>query len=657
MKKACCKLYFGMGDCVNQVPFVKKLTQDYDEVYLQTYFPFLFSHLPNVKFVLPPQKTPLQTCQEQMKKYRHLYIDWIQTLGMDIIEFPYYLQEFRNGKTLVESFNSAVPVSDELLNEPLFVPKEDILRAKNLLSKLDQGKKFCIVRPPANRKDWDCSARIPEAKYFQYIIDKYKDYFTFISIGNKKNDVFKGHLAKIDYRFENGELDLLLIVALTKCVDFILTYNCFLFPLGVKNYTKTLVLNGGFSDPWDYVDKKRMKLDHLQVVNPDPFEKSLNLTKPCNKNINYFDLDYAMSKLFGLGKKKNLLVSRIRHTRCSKLLQNPFIKDNFNLYTVDHTGLFDYKEKGFVKSYQFPSVGNVCEPQMTEQLEKQIETLCKKIITDNKIDVVINAQPLHPYNVIMNKVCKEQKIDVFNYETFFDDKFVLDRVGSQYTTNNEINQFVEQIKIPENAVINFPKLSREKQPDFLNVQQVYSKYHLSFEKNYIVMFGQLLWDYSLQEKFLPQFSAKAWYKKIFRENPETTFLFKIHPKINATHPHMSFLSTHENVIIVNESLDTLFNAFDCFASFSSHCILEGLFQQKKFATGGYHYVNHPELVYQLTEEDKFKDLYNKLQDFNINDKLLQRYLYFICNLYTCDSTSYDIFKRLTLSSEEYFNAK
>ena len=118
---------------------------------------------------------------------------------------------------------------------------------------------------------------------------------------------------------------------------------------------------------------------------------------------------------------------------------------------------------------------------------------------------------------------------------------------------------------------------------------------------------------------------------------------------------MQFLKQFNNVIIINESLESLFNTFECFVSFSSHCILEGQRYNAKFASGGYHYVNDSRLVLQLKNMEDFNDLYNKISNFKIDKNILQKYLYFIYNLYTCSSTTSKIFDRLHISSDNFFN--
>jgi hypothetical protein len=666
MNKVCyIKTYYGYGDNIWQYPFIKSASQKYEEVYLETFFPFLFEHIPNIKFIKPSTKTKLSTCNDSIEKSKHISF-YEKPIYAKKIEFPYYLQEFKHNRNIVESFNSAMPTSDELLNEPLHIDKTSLDKAKEILKSLQrEGKKVCLVRPPANRKDWLCSSRIPKAEYFQYIIDRYRDEFVFVSIGNKKNDVYEQELNGIDFHFDNGEIELPVLNALVTLVDFILTYNCFLFPLGVKGKTKTLVINGGYTDPKLYIDVFRMNLQHVRIVNPYPCCTCINRFHKCNREIPIELLDEAIVNLFHFKNKitgkRNLLISRIRAYRCEEILQNPFISRDFNIYTIDHSFLNDYKRiKAIKKAYQFPGVGNICRPRIDNAKKNELEAFCYDILQDNNINLVINAQPLHPYNETMKQVCNNLNIEVINYETFFDDKWILDKIGCQYTEENEIEQYIDTISVPKDAQIQFPSKSREKQPQIISRSELFQKYNLSENNKYIVVLGQLLWDMSLKQCITSKIDDPlSYYRLLFESNPDVTFLFKIHPKYSnwKNHPDMTFLKNFSNVIIVNESLETLFNNFNHFTSFSSSCILEGLIREKKFATIGYHFCNNPNLVVQLKHFKDFNNLYYKLNSFTINLKLLRKYLYFVCNLYTVNANSRQLYERLTLSSDQYFNRK
>lgn len=654
MKKCYIKTYYGYGDNIWQLSYIEELAKYYDTIYLETYFSFLFEHLNNIKFVKPKTDVRLLTCKKSLDKYKDLYeIDSSEIKNkIEEIEFPYYLSEFKKGRTIPEAFNSVIEISNENLNKKLTISKDDLKEAKKIYNdiKSKTNKKICIIRPPSNRTDWSCSSRIPNPEYFQYIIDNYNDEYCFVSIADKNQEDIK-HLENIEYRFENGELDLSIINAFTSLVDLIVTYNCFFFPLGVKLGIKTLVINGGFADPQYYIDMYRTDLTNIRILTPIPNCNCYNRRHSCNKEIELDRIDYAIKSLCNIPpiKKKNLLICRIRAYRCKELINNSLIKKHFNFFTIDHCGIENYREiPEITESYILPRVDEI----------ERIKEFYLDILQKHNIDFVINAQPLYPYNEILKECCNELDIDSINYETFFDDKWVLDKIGGQYTKDNEINKYIDKIQIPENYEIKYPQSSREPQPDLISRQELFSKYNLDLNSKYIVTFGQLMWDMSLLQNISDDIkTVKEYYQTLFESNKDTYFLFKIHPRYKKDHEDMKFLNDHSNVIIIDESLETLFNNFEYFTSFSSHCVFEALIRKKRIATIGYHYCNHSELVYQLKDKSHFENLYEKLNNFTINLNILQKYMYFICNLYTIASNDIKMYDRLTKSSDEFFIKK
>ena len=666
--------YYGFGDNIWQFPFIKEACRKYKTVYLETYYPFLFDSIPNIKFV-KPRRGKLQTCNDCLDMYEH--INWVEKpVKIKQLQFPYYLSEMRNGLTLVECFNKGITISDEIIDYNLPINPDWIKEAKKVTKQFNTKKKICLVKPPSNRKDWSCSARVPKAEYFQYLIDKNKKDYFFVTIGNKEIDVYESDLSGIGARFDNGELPLTTILGLIAISDMVMTYNNFFFPAGVALKTNTLVIGGGYTHPALYVDLKRMDLRHVAIVTPEEPCICFNLNHDCNKNIKKQNL----TKAFNLLKKnkseiimknnlkvasnhvtvpkENLLCARIRAYRCAEIANNKWIKDKFNIYIVDHTGLEPYKQFGnlFKGSWQFPSCGDICRPTPTESDIKKIYEFCKKILVENNITKVINAQPLHPYNTVMGRVCKELGIDCLNYETFCDDKMILDRVGCQYTCPNEIYKYVDKVKFRRPDILELPKKTRQPQPENLTAQEFFKKYQLDPKGQYIVLLGQLLWDMSVIRTVNPEIKNYIDYVHlVISKNPRTHFIIKPHPIYLArNHRDMRIFKNYKNVTIVNESLDTLFNAFSNFTSFSSTAILEGIIRQKKFATIGFHFCNNDKLAIQLRVNERAEELYSKLNRFKIHNPIREQYLNFICNYYTVAMNSKKLYYRLTMTSDEYF---
>ncbi len=573
------KGYYGFGDNIFMFPFIKEACKQYATVYLETSFPFLFETLPNIKFVKPEGGSTLKTCQLYIRSYPQSF--WHSKKTITQLSFPYYLTQFKKGQTLIQSFNQAVSMKSPIdFNLP--INPQWLKEAKNILNGLNIGKKkLCIIKPPSDRKDWKCPARIPKTEYFQYLIDNYKHEYYFVSIAKKEIETLYGDLIGIDKKFENGEISLTTIIGLASLADMIITYNCFLFPLGLSVNTKTFVINGGYTDPNMYIDNSKMNLENLAIITPMPCCQCIDRNHNCKKAIPIYRIKEKFEDLksnkqeFTITKtKKNLLISRMRAYRCKKIADNPSISQNFNIYTVDHTSLNDYRKypNTFVESYIFPSVGNICRPTVDNQKRRELYNYCKKILEKNCIDIVLNAQPLHPYNIAMIRACKDLGIKVINTETFCDDKWLFDYIGCQYTCPNEIFKFVNKIPISQNIPIDLPKTTRQPQPSSITKEQFFKKYKLNPNGQYIVFLGQLLWDMSIKKLVNPEIVDYIDYiHLVISSNPETTFIVKYHPiYIMGNHKkEMDFILKYSNVVIVNESLNTLFNIFDTFTSLFS----------------------------------------------------------------------------------------
>jgi ADP-heptose:LPS heptosyltransferase len=661
--------YYGYGDCIYQFPFVKELSKHYQTIYLKTPFPQLFDSIPNVKFI-KPRLNRLATSNRHINKYSNKYETELPIIE-DTLQFHYQRgQKLNIGMS--ECFNNIAPtLTERPIDWTLPIKKEWMQEAHKVLAKIHTKKKICLIKRPSIREEWKNSARVGKVEYFQYLIDKYKKDYYFISVANDNIEKFMGELKGIDKRFEKGELTMETILGLASLSDLIIAYHSFLVAVGIATQTKTFCIFGGYVAPHLWVDYERMNLNDVRYVAPNEFCNCFNPIHNCNKEIPLEKIDQEFEALINSPStkisvpniverinKKNLLISRIRAERCHVIAQNKWIDKEFNLFTVDHTNTISYKAFGkeFKDSFMFPSVGNVCIPVCPPEKEQEIYDYCKKMINDCSIDMVINSQPLHPYNTIMARVCKEMGIKSINTEMFCDSKLIFDYEGCQYTKNNEIYKYVNSIPMPkDDSIIDYPLTTRQPQPNTISKAEFYTKYKLDPKGKYIVLLGQLLWDMSVKHFTNPEIKDYTTYvKQVINNNPNTTFIVKPHP-LYLKHNRKDFdFCKGKNVVIVNESLETLFNIFDNYTSFSSTTIFEGLIRNKKFATMGFHFCNNDNLVYQLRKNGKEKDLYNHLTNLKIDKKTLERYLYFVCNYYTIKMESDKLLSRLTLTSDEYF---
>lgn len=669
--------YFGFGDSIYQYPFVKELAKFYDKIYLRTPFPQLFDSIPNIEFVLPAS-TQLETCNKSISQHQQIFKKFTQIEYKNSLIFQYQ-RAHKKGIGMAEAFNNIAPSLNKYpIDWSIPIKPEWIEEASKFFRTINTTKKICIIKPPSVRKEWYNIARVGHPKYFQYLVDKYKDQYYFISVGNKKVETEIEKIHGIDLHLDAGEISINGILALVSMSDLVIGYHSFIIAVGIATGIKTFCIFGGYIPPELWIDKLRMDMTKINYVAPAPFCNCFDRHhRHCNKKIALEDIDirfeslisnkdesqslYSVPAIITPPKKINLLASRIRAERCAKLADNQWIKNHFNIFTIDHTPVGTYQNYAnkFKEIFRFPYSENHLANIYTSAQRTELKEFCKELLQQYDIGFVINSHPLHTYNQVMKVACNELGIKCINTEMFCDHKMIFDWKGSQYTRNNEIYEFVNKIpNITDRTIIDYPKTTRQPQPPNITKDELFAKYNIPESREYIVILGQLSWDMSVLQSTNKNCTTYSDYvHSVVQNNPQTIFIAKPHP-LDIQRGNSIFVNIckkYKNVILINESLDTLFSIFEYFTSFSSTSIFEGLLRNKKFATMGYHFCNNDNLVFQMRAPEKTKHLYKSLSKLEINPYMLKRYIYFICNYYTIRGDSDKIFYRLTMNSDEYFN--
>jgi hypothetical protein len=196
---------------------------------------------------------------------------------------------------------------------------------------------------------------------------------------------------------------------------------------------------------------------------------------------------------------------------------------------------------------------------------------------------------------------------------------------------------------------------REPQPNDKSLDQFYTQHDLDPKRKIVVIYGQLLWDMSLVQS--PDgMTYDEYMDGLCLNNPDTTFLFKPHPKDHWHQPNSAKYS-YPNLIRVDESLRTLFQ-FEAHTAFSSTVIFEGVSRGLRFASAGYHFLQHH--THRLTR-DGFSDIYNKIMSYCPDMQAITKAASYITNIYTLSMHDPFLSIRLThglnQESREYVLAK
>ena len=294
------------------------------------------------------------------------------------------------------------------------------------------------------------------------------------------------------------------------------------------------------------------------------------------------------------------------------------------VHSIDHGQLEEYQASGIFKSCHLW--------KWIDTPEKELEEQFRSIIIEQKIKLVIITQKLFLYSNIAEKICSELNIKRIFTEFFFDDKLIFDDIGLQYTKDNQATGVC-------NLPIDWPKSNREPQPTDLSLVDIISRYNLSTDK-IVVIYGQVLWDMSLLES-PAGLTYDEYIDGLCMNNPDTTFLFKPHPKDDWGTPN-SVKYSYPNLIRVNESLRTLFQ-LSAHTAYSSTVIFEGVSRGLRFASAGYHLLQ--DHTYKITKGN-FGDIYNKILSFTPDLRAISKAASYITNIYAIRMSDSQLSERL-----------
>lgn len=286
-----------------------------------------------------------------------------------------------------------------------------------------------------------------------------------------------------------------------------------------------------------------------------------------------------------------------------------------------------------------------CEPWTLEGAV--VEERVTEIVRIYKVSHAIVLTPLSKYGTAAWKVLNGNGVDTLWAEVFPDGKLLLDRLGCQYTRRNEITLYEDEV--PEHLEPELPIGTRFAQP----AERCAADLWTAYGRDAIVVYGQVPCDHSLLDQ--DGLGYMEWLDLIFRANPETQFLFKQHPAVEWTElARTKGLEEYKNVREINESVSSLFAAYDTNAAYGSTTILEGVSRHLAFATGGRHFMDSDRLVLRVPSLGGAVDLWRRLRAFQPDQGALKRRLRFLTRYYALRPEDPRFADRLCRSSDDFF---
>jgi len=623
--------YYGLGDNIYERPFVLDAVKRYNKVFLTTPFPELYHKIDNLFFIKP--QTELKTQKRNIEAQPNSI--WSELSGKCVMKhFDYHRGRIQRGLNIAQGFEDSVgKVKEYDFSMP--VKPDWVNKAKAILSGIKTDKKICIIKYPTVRAEWCNPARNPKIEYLQLLIDKYRDEYFYISVADARSgeEWLDGELTGIDLQLNNGETDVFTTFGLCALSDMVIGFPSYFLPLCLSLKKKFFCLYGGSIKPELLTDAK-MGIEIYGYAAPDPFCNCISNTHQCNKEIPETKIIENFEEL--RARKKKLLLVRMQPKNAVKILNNRFISEYYDVYTL---GSSEY-----VETYKFQGGYKGNFAYGIDDMENVISGM----------DLVVIAQKLCPASEDAAALCRRHSIRYLWAEAFFDNRMVFDYSGLQYCPENEINQFVGKTPYGE---IRLPENTREAQPKTISDGDLFHKYGLRKDDKHIVIFGQTVFDMSLQHSINPKIKDfRDYIDLIASSNPDVTFIYKDHPLYKTAfkdRQDTAFVRGYKNLVVVDESIDTLFNVFECFTSFSSTTIFEGVIRKKKFATCGLHFCDNDKLVLRLSGD--VDNLYLRIKSFNIDENIALQCAGFICNQYAIDLSSRQLFHKFTMRPEEYYD--
>lgn len=333
--------------------------------------------------------------------------------------------------------------------------------------------------------------------------------------------------------------------------------------------------------------------------------------------------------------KPTLLISRLGILPVKLIANNAQVRERFRVICVGQQPIGNYDSC-------LPSLETAFEDRALEDSPGRVRDYYEALIKGWNVEVAILVPRLFWYSEIVAELCRELNVSYIWAEGFFGTRICLDKIGAQFTADNDIKRYVDQAPADEPIL---PESTRYAQPDSINGETLRKRY--GFDGSEVCILGQVEHDNSMKE--YPGLGYYDWLEALISANPLTRFAFKHHP-LWPTKDIFKF----SNVTIINESLDSIFQAFDMFAAFSSTTVLEGIVQRKKFITGGYHFMSGSGLVLEAPSEGELAQVTDRMSGLQLSEERRRRWLSFICNRYALDLNSEQLVKRLTMSSEDFF---
>lgn len=269
------------------------------DVYLRTPWPELYEDIPGLNFVNP--HTVYRTQQKNVTRIQPGFWKEIPKIAnrRNIVTFSYGAEDYRNGQTIIKTFEQAWKLNSFQFDLPDF--REHISPHTLELAK---GKPLAVIRPATVRSEWHVTSRNARSDYLAYCAHDLinRGYFVVSVADLKENSEWLIEPApKCGVSYYRGELNIKMLMALIQTAKVVVGGVGWVVPSSIAAKTPFFCILGGrgaYDNPTNITDD-RMDLSKVNFVYPDKFCMCDLNRHECNKTISNLPqkFDEFMSKL------------------------------------------------------------------------------------------------------------------------------------------------------------------------------------------------------------------------------------------------------------------------------------------------------------------------------------------------------------------------
>jgi SAM-dependent methyltransferase len=332
---------WGIGDAIFNIAIFNELIKKHTEIWVKTYYPHLYNHLPYVKRILQPG-------QGRFRFSTYCSTEAVEPAGLTMQHINYDPVSIkRYGTILAAQFASIGLPMPARPDFRLPISKEWDALAQQRMSQWDmKGKPLMMVRPIFLNEAWKAPSRAPDPRTFNQLYEAIREQFFCVSFG-KVEDPTPGRIShysryqkewilapepKVDVRLVEGELDFETLAALFKRATLVFGNPGLTPVLAQAVGTPNIIVYGG-NESYRSVNCVGAHLAPTLPIEPDRPCDCHNRNHACDKRITFQPALEKLMTFVGENNKAKLRVLLFQTTWIDSEHREKLIRNGIKLHT------------------------------------------------------------------------------------------------------------------------------------------------------------------------------------------------------------------------------------------------------------------------------------------------------------------------------------